>query len=97
MTEGGGAHLAGQIPVDFVRALPNLAHKYGSIWHLDEVVTGFRDHVGGFQALVGVTPDLTSFGKIVSGGTYRRKHRQDRNRSPGFNRCHESRGVALDF
>jgi glutamate-1-semialdehyde 2,1-aminomutase len=70
MTEGGGAHLAGQVPVDFdfVRALPGLARQYGSIWHLDEVVTGFRDHVGGFQALVGVKPDLTSFGKIVSGG-----------------------------
>lgn len=70
MTEGGGAHMSGQIPIDFdfVRALPDLAHKYGTIWHMDEVVTGFRDHVGGFQALVGVKPDLTSFGKIVSGG-----------------------------
>ena len=70
MTEGGGAHMAGQIPIDFdfVRALPEIAHKYGTLWHLDEVVTGFRDHPGGFQAMVGVTPDLSSFGKIVSGG-----------------------------
>ncbi len=70
MTEGGGAHMAGQVPLDFdfVRAIPDLAHKYGSLWHLDEVVTGFRDDPGGFQAIVGVTPDMTSFGKIVSGG-----------------------------
>ena len=70
MTEGGGAHMAGQVPIDFdfVRALPDLAHKHGTLWHLDEVVTGFRDHPGGFQGIVGVTPDLTSFGKIVGGG-----------------------------
>jgi len=70
MTEGGGAHMAGQVPLDFdfVRAIPELAHKFGTLWHLDEVVTGFRDEPGGFQAIVGVKPDLTSFGKIVSGG-----------------------------
>ena len=70
MTEGGGAHMAGQIPLDveFVRALPDLASKYGTIWHMDEVVTGFRDHVGGYQSIVGVKPDLASFGKIVTGG-----------------------------
>ncbi|MBW2061275.1 MAG: aminotransferase class III-fold pyridoxal phosphate-dependent enzyme [Deltaproteobacteria bacterium] len=70
MTEGGGAHMSGQVPVDFnfVRELPSLAHKYGTVWHMDEVVTGFRDAVGGFQALVGVKPDLTSLGKIVAGG-----------------------------
>jgi len=70
MTEGGGAHNDGQVPVDFefVRALPHLAHKYGTVWHMDEVVSGFRDAPGGFQSLVGVKPDLTSFGKVVAGG-----------------------------
>jgi len=70
MTEGGGARMDGQIPLDFdfVRALPALAHKYGTVWHLDEVVSGFRDAAGGFQALVGVKPDLTSLGKCVAGG-----------------------------
>jgi glutamate-1-semialdehyde 2,1-aminomutase len=70
MTEGGGAHMTGMIPLDFdfVRALPRLAQKYGTVWHLDEVVTGFRDAVGGFQEMVGVKPDLTSLGKIVAGG-----------------------------
>jgi glutamate-1-semialdehyde 2,1-aminomutase len=70
MTEGGGAHMSGQVPIDtdFVQALPDLVHKYGSVWHMDEVVTGFRDTVGGFQTLVGVKPDLTSLGKIIGGG-----------------------------
>ena len=70
ITEGGGAHMAGQIPIDFdfVRALPGLSHKYGTVWHTDEVVTGFRDEPGGFQSMVGVKPDLTSLGKIVGGG-----------------------------
>ncbi|GAG95862.1 unnamed protein product, partial [marine sediment metagenome] len=70
MTEGGGARMGGQIPLDFdfVRALPVLAHKYGTVWLLDEVVTGFRDAPGGFQSLVGVKPDLTSLGKCVAGG-----------------------------
>jgi glutamate-1-semialdehyde 2,1-aminomutase len=70
MTEGGGAHMTGQVPLDFdfVRALPALAHKYGTVWHLDEVVTGFRDAVGGFQGMVGVKPDLTSLGKVIAGG-----------------------------
>ena len=70
MTEGGGGHMGGQVPLDddFVRALPALAHKYGTVWVIDEVVTGFRDSPGGWQAMVGVTPDLTILGKAASGG-----------------------------
>jgi len=70
LTEGGGAHMDGQVPidVDFVRALPDLAHKYGTIWVLDEVVTGFRDAPGGWQSMVDVKPDLTTLGKCVGGG-----------------------------
>ena len=68
--EGGGAHMGGQIPwdADFVRALPSLTQKYGTVLLIDEVVTGFRDSPGGWQATIGVTPDLTSLGKIVGGG-----------------------------
>ncbi len=68
--EGGGAHMGGQIPwdADFVRALPSLAQKYGTVVLIDEVVTGFRDSPGGWQATIGVTPDLTSLGKCVGGG-----------------------------
>ena len=70
LTEGGGAHMDGQVPmdIDFVRALSDLAHKYGTVWVLDEVVTGFRDAPGGWQSLVGVRPDLTTLGKCVGGG-----------------------------
>ena len=70
MTEGGGAHMSGQVPLDFefVKQLPKLTNRYGTVWHMDEVVTGFRDAVGGFQALADVKPDLTSLGKIIGGG-----------------------------
>jgi len=70
MTEGGGARLGGQIPweADFIRALPALTRKYGTVWLIDEVVTGFRDSPGGWQATIGVTPDLTTLGKTVGGG-----------------------------
>jgi glutamate-1-semialdehyde 2,1-aminomutase len=69
-TEGGGASMAGRVPwdPDFVRALPGLTEKYGTVWHIDEVVTGFRDAPGGWQSTIGVTPDLTSLGKCVGGG-----------------------------
>jgi len=70
MVEGGGAHMAGQIPWDpeFIRALPGLTNKYGTLWLIDEVVTGFRDARGGWQELIGVKPDLTTLGKCTSGG-----------------------------
>ena len=70
ITEGGGAFMAGQYPLeeDFVRALPELTHKYGTIWVLDEVVTGFRFAPGGWQSILGVKPDLTTLGKCIGGG-----------------------------
>jgi glutamate-1-semialdehyde 2,1-aminomutase len=70
LTEGGGAFVGGRVPIetDFVRALPELTRKYGTVWVLDEVVTGFRDAPGGWQSVAGVRPDLTVLGKCVSGG-----------------------------
>ncbi len=52
----------------FLEALGELADRYGSILIFDEVMTGFRVAYGGAQALYGVTPDLTCFGKIIGGG-----------------------------
>jgi glutamate-1-semialdehyde 2,1-aminomutase len=52
----------------FLEALRGLADRYGSILIFDEVMTGFRVAYGGAQALYGVTPDLTCFGKIIGGG-----------------------------
>jgi glutamate-1-semialdehyde 2,1-aminomutase len=70
LTEGGGAFMNGRVPMelDFVMALSDLTKKYGAIWVLDEVVTGFRDAPGGWQSVVGVKPDLTTLGKCVGGG-----------------------------
>ena len=69
--EGGGGTMAGGTPwwnMDVIHALSGLTKKYGTLWHIDEVVTGFRDSRGGWQERVGVKPDLTSLGKCVGGG-----------------------------
>jgi glutamate-1-semialdehyde 2,1-aminomutase len=53
---------------DFLETLRTLADQYGCILIFDEVMTGFRVGYGGAQALFGVYPDLTCFGKIIGGG-----------------------------
>lgn len=70
LIEGGGAYLAGRVPiaVEYYQALPELTRQSGTVLLLDEVVTGFREGPGGWQAVVGIRPDLTSVGKAVSGG-----------------------------
>ncbi|MGD2188169.1 MAG: glutamate-1-semialdehyde 2,1-aminomutase [Desulfobacterales bacterium] len=52
----------------FLQILRHLADQYESILIFDEVMTGFRVAFGGAQALYGVYPDLTCFGKIIGGG-----------------------------
>ena len=42
--------------------------EHGALLVFDEVMTGFRVHPGGAQALYGVTPDLTTLGKVIGGG-----------------------------
>ena len=70
LTEGGGAHMAGQVPWDgeFIRAVGPMARRYGTVWLVDEVVTGFRDGPAGWTGLMGLTPDLITLGKCVAGG-----------------------------
>lgn len=60
----------GSIPVtrDFVAALREATTEHGVLLMFDEVVTGFRVSPGGAQAHYGITPDLTSLAKILSGG-----------------------------
>jgi glutamate-1-semialdehyde 2,1-aminomutase len=61
---------AGGIPLPrpgYLQGLRELADRYGALLIFDEVVT-LRLHVGGYQALAGVTPDLTAMGKIIGGG-----------------------------
>lgn len=52
----------------FLERLRELADEYECLLIFDEVITGFRLSIGGAQQLYGVTPDLTTLGKIVGGG-----------------------------
>ncbi|MEO0773569.1 MAG: aminotransferase class III-fold pyridoxal phosphate-dependent enzyme, partial [Pseudomonadota bacterium] len=52
----------------FLQLLREEADKYGIVLIFDEVVTGFRFSYGGAQELYGVTPDLTTLGKVIGGG-----------------------------
>jgi glutamate-1-semialdehyde 2,1-aminomutase len=52
----------------YLAALRELCTRHGALLIFDEVMTGFRVALGGAQALYGVTPDLTTFGKIIGGG-----------------------------
>ena len=52
----------------FLEGLRRLCDQHGVVLIFDEVMTGFRVALGGAQAHYGVTPDLSTFGKIVGGG-----------------------------
>lgn len=52
----------------FLEGLRELCSKYGAILIFDEVITGFRLALGGAQERFGVTPDMSTFGKIIGGG-----------------------------
>jgi glutamate-1-semialdehyde 2,1-aminomutase len=52
----------------FLEGLRAVCDRYGSVLVFDEVMTGFRVHAGGAQALYGITPDLTTLGKVIGGG-----------------------------
>ncbi len=60
----------GCVPVreDFLRMLRRQCDERGTMLIFDEVITGFRVSPGSYQDRVGVTPDLTTLGKIVGGG-----------------------------
>jgi glutamate-1-semialdehyde 2,1-aminomutase len=52
----------------YLQGLRELCTRHGALLIFDEVMTGFRVALGGAQALYGVQPDLTTFGKIIGGG-----------------------------
>lgn len=52
----------------FLEGLKALASANQAVLIFDEVITGFRHHLGGFQAISGVTPDLTCLGKAIANG-----------------------------
>lgn len=53
---------------EFLQSLHRLTKQHGALLICDEVMTGFRVAYGGAQALLGMTPDITTLGKIVGGG-----------------------------
>ena len=52
----------------FLDGLRDITSKWGALLVFDEVMTGFRVAYGGAQALYGVRPDLSLFGKVIGGG-----------------------------
>jgi len=52
----------------FLAGLRKLCDREGIILIFDEVITGFRHHIGGYQAICGVRPDVTTLGKAIANG-----------------------------
>ena len=55
-------------PVAFLREVRAITEQAGTCFIFDEVVTGFRVHPGGCQALFGIRADLATYGKVLAGG-----------------------------
>jgi glutamate-1-semialdehyde 2,1-aminomutase len=53
---------------EFLAALRQETTAHGSVLVFDEVITGFRHSLGGYQSICGVTPDLTTFAKAMANG-----------------------------
>lgn len=69
ITEGSGASY-GTVPLQpgFVEGVRRITQQYGVVMILDEVITGFRWSPGGLQQKQGITPDLCTMAKIITGG-----------------------------
>ena len=57
-----------QPSAEFIQTLRRLTEQHGTVLIYDEVMTGFRVALGGAQSLHGITPDLTTMGKVIGGG-----------------------------
>jgi acyl transferase domain-containing protein/glutamate-1-semialdehyde aminotransferase/acyl carrier protein len=55
-------------PVEFLKQVREITAAAGTALIFDEVITGFRMHLGGAQALFGIRADLATYGKVVGGG-----------------------------
>src|SRR5271168_405493 len=53
---------------EYLQGLRQITAQHGALLILDEVMTGFRLSLGGAQQVYGITPDLTTLGKIIGGG-----------------------------
>ncbi|AKD55176.1 type I polyketide synthase [Spirosoma radiotolerans] len=56
------------VPIEFLKEVRAITAQSGTVLIFDEVITGFRTHPGGTQALFGIKADLASYGKVVSAG-----------------------------
>jgi len=52
----------------FLEELRKICTEYGSCLIFDETITGFRFHCGAYSEIAGITPDISTFGKIIGGG-----------------------------
>jgi amino acid adenylation domain-containing protein len=55
-------------PRDFLHALRRMTQQSGTALIVDEVITGFRVHPGGAQAVFGIKADIATYGKVLGGG-----------------------------
>jgi glutamate-1-semialdehyde 2,1-aminomutase len=53
---------------NFLHDVQDLCRSHGALMVLDEMITGFRWHVGGAQAVLGIQPDISTFGKAMANG-----------------------------
>ena len=67
--EGNGSRW-GVVPArpEFLKGLRELTQRKNTIFILDEVITGFRVHPGGYQGYCGIKPDMTTMAKVLAGG-----------------------------
>lgn len=69
IVESVAANMGVVLPQDgFLAFLREITNEYGALLIFDEVITGFRLALGGAQQYFHVTPDLSTFGKIIGGG-----------------------------
>ena len=52
----------------FLNSVRDVCHAHGALFIMDEMITGFRWHIGGGQAYYGVDPDLSCWGKALANG-----------------------------
>lgn len=55
-------------PAEFLKEIRKITEDSGTALIFDEVVTGFRSHPGGAQAIFGIRADLVTYGKVIGGG-----------------------------
>ena len=53
---------------EFIEETVNLARQHGALVIFDEVISGFRVAMGGMAEVLGMQPDLVTYGKVIGGG-----------------------------